>query len=210
VSAEAQVRFDLESGRTLASAAHSPSSQNIEDLAQARFHYQRAVDRARIHRLDALHIDALHMFGFVETEPALQRAWAEKALDVALASDQGAAQKWQASLRNNIGYALHQEGRFDEALSHFEAALVLREARGDANATGVARWMVAWTLRSLKRFDEALAIQTRLERQYDVAGAPSVYVYQELAALYLAQGKLAQSESYAAKAKALAQAGPST
>lgn len=33
-----------------------------------------------------------------------------------------AAQKWEASVRNNIGYALHQLGRYEEALAEFNQA----------------------------------------------------------------------------------------
>jgi hypothetical protein len=34
----------------------------------------------------------------------------------------------------------------------------------------IAHWMIARTLRDMKRFDEALAIQLRLEREWAAAG----------------------------------------
>ncbi len=88
--------------------------------------------------------------------------------------------KWEASLRNNIGYALHQLGRFDEALTQFEQAAVIRERGSDPGATRVAHWMVAWTLRALGRLSDALAIQLRLERECEAAGSPDPYVFEEL------------------------------
>ena len=53
------------------------------------------------------------------------------------------ARKWEASLRNNVGYALHQLQRYDEALAQFQQAVVLRERADDAEATRAAHWMVA-------------------------------------------------------------------
>ena len=51
------------------------------------------------------------MLAFVETEPATQRQRTEVALAVAQASRQPAAQRWQASLYNNLGMAWHEAGR---------------------------------------------------------------------------------------------------
>jgi hypothetical protein len=86
------------------------------------------------------------------------------------------------------GYALHQLGRYDEALAEFRQARLLRERAGDAGALRDARWMEAWTLRALKRIDEAIAIQTRLETEYAAAGAPNHDVFEELELLYRAKG----------------------
>lgn len=199
---EARVRYDLEWGRTLASAVHPPESQTPEVRAAARVAWQRALDVARAAQLDDLAIDALHMFAFIDTEPSDQLRWGREALAVAMGSTQPDARKWEASLRNNIGYALHQLGRFDEALAEFEQAVALRELDGNAQRTRVARWMVAWTLRSLKRDDEALAIQLRLERENDAAGTPDVYVFEELETLYRARGDDALASRAAARLKA--------
>ena len=111
---------------------------------------------------------------------------------------------WEASLRNNIGYALYQLGRYDEALDQFRQAVVLREKGEDAEAKRVAHWMVAWTLRALKRNDEALAIQSRLEREREAAGAPSAYVFEELELLYRAKGDGARADHHAELKKAAA------
>jgi tetratricopeptide (TPR) repeat protein len=143
------------------------------------------------------------MLAFVDTAPADQLKWGQEALTVALASSQPDGRKWQASLRNNVGYALHQLGRYGEALTEFEQALVLREQAGDASALRVARWMIAWTLRALKRNDEALALQQRLQREGDAAGDPDPYVFEELEILYRERGDAARAEAAAARKKAL-------
>jgi len=197
-SAEAQVRHALELGRTHASAAHPPATQTPEARERARVWFQRALDLAKAARLDALAIDAIHMFAVVDTAPADQLTWAQAALAVVEASDQEPARRWEASIRNNIGYALHQLGRYDEALVAFQRALALRERGGNAGAIRVAHWMIAWTLRALGRSDDALAIQLRLERECDAAGEPDEYVYEELAELYQARGDAERAQHYAA------------
>jgi tetratricopeptide (TPR) repeat protein len=185
---EAQARYWLELGRTGSSATHPKESQTPEAVQSARQAFQRSLDVARAGGLDALAIDAIHMFAFIDTAPADQLKWGREALAVVLASHQPAAQRWQAPVRNNIGYALHQLGRYDEALAEFRQALALREVSGNARSVRVAKWMVAWTLRALKRDDEALAMQLVLEREAQAAGEPDEYVFEELAHLYRARG----------------------
>lgn len=198
---EPRIRHALELGRTYASAAHPKESQTPQAKARARALYLQAFDLARKEKLDGLAIDAVHMLAFVDSAPADQLKWAQEALALAEASSQPAAKKWEASLRNNAGYALHQLGRHEEALAKFEQALALRERGTDAAATRVARWMIAWTLRSLGRLDEALRLQLRLERESDAAGARDPHVFAELELLYRAKGDEARARHYAAKRK---------
>jgi tetratricopeptide (TPR) repeat protein len=200
--AEARVRYWLELGRTYGSATHTPEQLTDANKALARGAFQRAQDAAREGRLDGLAIDAIHMFAFIDTAPADQLRWAMEAMAVVEASRQPQAKQWEASIRNNIGHALHQLGRYDEALAEFRKALALREAQGNAGRTRVAWWMIAWTLRAMKRDDEALAIQLRLERECDTAGEPDPYVFEELEALYRAKGDTAKADHYAARRKA--------
>lgn len=200
-SAEAKARHVLEFGRSLASATHTPQQLTPQATQQAREAFERAAAIARAARLDDIAIDALHMLAFVDTAPADQLRWAETALAVADASPQPAARRWRASLLNNAGYALHQLGRHEEALVHFRRAVVLRAEAGDAKTLRVAHWMVAWTLRSLGRLDEALALQLRLERECDAAGAPDPYVFEELETIYRARGDTARADHYAQRRK---------
>jgi tetratricopeptide (TPR) repeat protein len=194
---EARTRYWLELGRTYSSAAHSPASQTPEAQAKAREAYGQALDIAKRAHLDDVAIDTVHMLAFVDTEPADQLKWGLQALAVSQASSQPAAKAWEPSLRNNIGYALHRLGRYDEALAHFQQALALRERGTDQNAIRIAHWMVAWTLRAMNRIDEALAIQLRLERERAAAGQPSHYVFEELELLYGAKGDEARAAHYA-------------
>jgi tetratricopeptide (TPR) repeat protein len=203
--AEARTRHSLELGRTYASAAHPPETQTSAAKEQAREAYQRAYEVAKRGELDGLAVDALHMLAFVDTEPADQLKWGQQALAIAQASSQPAAKKWEASLRNNIGYALYQLGRYNEALDQFQQAVVLRDKGEDVQARRIAHWMVGWTLRALNRTDEALEIQLRLEREREAAGAPSPYVFEELELLYRTKGDRERADHYAELKKATAQ-----
>lgn len=203
---EARVRHALELGRSWASPQHDSAQQTDATRARARQAFEQALALARAARLDALAIDAVHMLAFVDTAPADQLKWARESLALVLASDQPAARRWEASIRNNLGYALHQLGRFDEALAELQQAVLLRRAAGQARAEREARWMVAWTLRSLQRNDKALAMQLQLQADNAAAGTPDPYVFDELNALLLARGHPGDAEQaaqHAAQAVAL-------
>ena len=129
--------------------------------------------------------------------------WGREALTVVNASTQLEAKRWEGSIRHNIGFALHQLGRYDDALAEFQNALAVREKAGNAGSIRVAHWMIAWTLRALKRGEEALAIQLRLERENAAAGTSDIYVFEELELLYRDQGESAKAEHYAALRKAM-------
>lgn len=201
---EVRVRYALELGRTYASATHSPDSQTPASRDAARAAYQSALDQARAAGLDGLSIDAIHMLAFVDTAPTDQLKRAQEAFAVVEASTQPAAMRWEASIRNNLGYALHQLGRYDEALTQFKAAVAIRERGTDAEATRAAHWMVAWTLRALGRSDEALDMQLRLERECDAAGQPDPYVLEELEKLYRDKGDIERAQHYQARRASVA------
>jgi len=185
---EVRVRHALELGRTFASAAHAPDALTPEAKASAREAYLRAYEIARAANLDGLAIDALHMMAMVDTAPEDQLKWGLEAIAVMEASTQPAAKKWEASLRNNVGYALGLAGRHEEALVQFRLALAERERSGNSPSIRIAHWMIAKTLRELGRVDEALTIQLRLEQEWAAAGAPDPYVFGELELLYRAKG----------------------
>lgn len=196
-SPEVRVRYWLELGRSYASATHSPDTQTDAVKAQARTAYTRAFDEAKSAALDALAIDALHMMAFVDTDPESQLEWDLKALAYLDSSTQADARKWEASLRNNVGYALKLQKRYDEAIGQFELS---REAsRRDGNETGVRieNWMIASAYREMGRLDDALAIQLELERAWDAAGQTDPYVFEELEAIYRAKGEEARAQHYA-------------
>jgi tetratricopeptide (TPR) repeat protein len=196
-SPEARVRHALELGRSYSSAAHAPATQTDAARTLARAAYQRALAEARAARLDGLAVDTLHMLAFVDRAPADQLRWGREALALAEASEQPDARRWRATLHNNIGIALRELGRPEEALAAFRLALALREQAGETARARIAQWMVANQLRLLGHADEALTLQLALEQANAAAGAPDPYVFEELAALYRARGETARAEHYA-------------
>ena len=192
---EAQIRYWLELGRTYVSHQHPLELQTAEAKQLARTAFDKALQLARRAHLDGLAIDAIHMFAFVDTAPADQLKRGLEALAIAQTSDQAPAKRWEASVRNNLGEALFELGRYDEALEQFKRALAIYEQGSNVRWIRDAHWQVGRVLRVLKRTDEALAIQLRLERES--AGVPETYVFEELELLYRAQGNEERAKHYA-------------
>ncbi len=200
--AEAKVRYSLELGRTWASATHKPEELTTDAKKAARDAYDHALATAKGAGLDGLAIDTVHMYASVDTAPEDGVKWADEGLRIVRASSQPAAKNWEASLRNNRGYALVQLKRYDEALAELKLALAAREQQGRPGGIRIAHWMIAMTLRHMSRLDEARDIQLRLEREWDAAGEPDPYVFEELEAIYKAQGNPERAAHYAARLKA--------
>jgi len=198
-SVKAKVYYYLELGRTYSSATHSPESQTSEVKELARSAYMQAIDLAQEGKLDSLAIDALHMMTFVDTAPEEQIEWNKKAMALLQSSSQQDAKKWEGPLHNNTGYALHQMGRYDEALTEFKLALAAYERREDPQSIRIAHWMIAWTLRALGQLNEAIEIQLRLEKEWDEAGEPDPYVFEELELLYQALNDKENAKFYATR-----------
>lgn len=194
---EVRARYMLELGRTYASAAHTPESVTEENMERARAAYDSSLAIAKSAQLDGLAIDAIHMLAFVDTAPEDQLKWGQEALAIVEVSAQPDAKAWEASIRNNLGMALHGLGRLEKALDQFQQALAIRERGTNAESIRVAHWMVAWTLRTLDRTEDAIEIQLRLEQECDAANAPDPYVYEELESLYRSRGDDAQADHYA-------------
>ena len=201
-SPEARVRYCLELGRTYASTAHQPDEETPESREKARSLYAAAFERARDARLDALAIDALHMMATVDTAPGDQLQWDLKALAYMEDSSQPEAKRWEGSLRNNIGYANHLLGNYQEALVQYRLSLAAHEREGRVANARVAHWMIARTMRAQGSFQEAIAIQLRLEREWKEAGQQDPYVYEELENLYRATGNTLLADEYEVKHQA--------
>ena len=144
----------------------------------------------------------------IDTTPAQQQHWAEQALAVVLASKQPAAQRWEASVRNNLGHSFEQQGLYSDALPQYQQALVLRGKMGNAQNTLVAGFMVARCLRQLGRNEEALSMQQQLLRDSETLGAVDPYVLDELALLYRLRGDAALAAAAAARAAAVRSSSP--
>jgi tetratricopeptide (TPR) repeat protein len=179
------------------------------DPAAAEPYFTLAAQHARECGLDGLTVDALHMTAIVAGRlngPEESRVWNARALDLAESSPDPAARRWRASLLNNLGWDRHEAGHFKEALGYFERALVIRRSEQDPSATHVAEWSVARAMRSLGRYDEALARQERLTAT--PAGADDGYVHEEIGECLLALRR--EREAAAAFARALALLGLDT
>lgn len=173
-SAEAEVRLLLERGRVYRSSG---------DPEHARRFFDEAVAAARRAGLEELEVDALHMVALV-VPPEEQLDAHRVALAAAGDATDPRARRWRASLLNNIGMVHADAGRWDEALDTFEDALAARrEVDGTPTEIGVARWMIAWTLRNLGRTAEALAMQRALKSELEARGESDPYVDEEIALL---------------------------
>ena len=175
----ARVRILLERGRVANTAGREGRGVDT---------FLAAWELARTAGEDALAVDAAHMLGIVE-EPELAREWNERAMELARSSPDPAARRWVASLANNMAWARHEVGAFDEALELFELALAERERQDDPTRTRIARWCVARCLRSLGRTEEALTEQQALAIELQALGETDEYVTEEIAECLRALGR---------------------
>ena len=199
-----RAHWQLEWGRTWCSATHPAHAMDAAARKQATDAFAEAERLATEAAADDVAVDAIHMMAFVDTAPADAQRWTQQALARALASKQPAAQRWEASLRNNLGVAYMEQSRPTEALTQFEAALAARQAaQAPDDKRRIAEWMVAWALRGLQRHDEALAIQQRLARENEAARSPDPEVYDEIALLQQARGQTEAAQQARTQAQAL-------
>ena len=190
---KARVRLLLERGRVA-------NSSGADDRGSASF--LEAWELARTAGEDALAVDAAHMLGIVEP---LGEAWSwnERAMELARASPDPRARRWVGSLANNMGWARHEAGRYDDALELFRIALDARRATGSPDQLRIARWCVARCLRSLGRFDEALAEQRALAAELTAAGLEDGYVDEEIGECLVALGRDEEARPSFARAAGL-------
>ena len=194
----ARVRFLLERGRV----ANSSGAEG-----RGRDEFLEAWELARAAGEDALAVDAAHMLGIVEP-PERAWSWNERATELARASADPRARRWVASLANNMGWACHEAGRYDDALSLFRTALEERRATGSPGQLRIARWCVARCLRSLGRVDEALAEQRALARELAAASLDDGYVDEEIGECLLELGRDDEARPSFARAAELLAADP--
>ncbi|MBK9115058.1 MAG: hypothetical protein IPM22_05340 [Betaproteobacteria bacterium] len=194
--ARVRVRYLLERGRTRNSAGEKAAAVALFTDALA------ASERDTLPGADFYRVDALHMLGIAAPAPE-RLQWNLRALAAAAASADPRARGWAAPLENNIGWAYFAAGDAKTALGHWQRAVPLREAAGDARTIRIAKWTVARGHRALGALDEAEAIQRALAAEIELAGAPDGYVYEELAEIAVARGDLEAAAPWAAKAHAL-------
>ncbi|MET3807493.1 tetratricopeptide (TPR) repeat protein [Nakamurella sp. UYEF19] len=189
---QVRARLELERGRV----------DNSNGRAAAAVpHFQAAATAAADAGDDFLVVDALHMLAIADDERSDE--WTRQALAATEASTDPRTRRWMGSLRNNYGWTLHDRGDFPGALEQFEGALTANQETGIAKRIRIAEWSVARALRSLGRFDEALAIQSRL-----VQGPEDGFVSEELGELLLATGRPDEAAPHFATAATLLSADP--
>lgn len=187
-----EVRYLLERGRVFNSSRQPEKAVPL---------FKAALVRAREAHEDFLAIDAAHMLG-IAAPPAEQLKWNLEAVALTEHTTDARSKRWMVSLYNNIGWTYHDAGDYVAALDYFQRALAASEARGNARTVRIARWSVARALRSLRRYDEALAIQQALLVEYERTGETDGYVYEELAEIELARGEIAAARNWFGKAYA--------
>ena len=151
---------------------------------------------------DFFAVDAAHMLA-ISQPPAEQTVWNLRAIAAAEQSAQPRARHWLGSLYNNLGWTLHDQGDFAQALDLFQRALRFRETQGKSAEILVARWCVARCLRSLGRTEEALVEQQSLAVAHAAAGTQDGYVEEELGESLLLLGRPADARPHFAQAHAL-------
>jgi tetratricopeptide (TPR) repeat protein len=175
-----EIRMQLEKGRL------KNSSDKRND---AKPYFVKALELAEQGHSDYYAIDAAHMLGIV-SEGRESIRWNQLALQLAADSKLKRAQNWKGSLLNNLGWTYFSIGDFNTALTTFESALDFQMTVGDPISIRIAWWTVARSLRALKRYDEAFAIQNDLV-QYPEQG----YVSEELGELLLVLGRPDKAKS---------------
>jgi tetratricopeptide (TPR) repeat protein len=178
--ATARIRSLLERGRARNSSG---------DQAAARAPFEAALNAAQDAGMDNLAVDAAHMLA-IATSADEALAWNERALAMSVASADPAAQRWQGSLYNNLGWTYHDRGDYDKALVMFERCAAYFEAVGLVDRANIARWSIGKTYRFLGRTDEALKIHRELLMQPGYDGTPSEgYAREEIAECLVIQGE---------------------
>ena len=185
-----RVRYLLERGRTWHSAG---------DPVKARPLFFDAWQLADREKITLLAIDAAHMLGIIDP-PEQATRWTERAMALAMSTNVPRALRWRGSLANNMGHTERERGNLDAAIKHFRTSLTAFQLTRSDSQIRVAQWQMANVLRLQNKYDEALAMQLRLEKDMTEASAPDGYVFEEIAELYLAQDKAAEAKPYFAKA----------
>jgi tetratricopeptide (TPR) repeat protein len=76
-------------------------------------------------------VDAAHMAAIAAPDLESKLEWANRGIEMAMASDDPDVQGWLGSLFNNVGWDYFDAGDYETALSWFERAVTEREKRPD-------------------------------------------------------------------------------
>jgi tetratricopeptide (TPR) repeat protein len=143
--------------------------------------------------------DAAHMAALAAADDDGFRAWTTHGIE--LGEREPAAAYWRGPLLNNLGWRLHEQGAYDDALAAFERALAVREEdQSNEYAIEIARYAVAVALRALSRPEEAAAQAERAVAWSLRSGRRDPYFHEELAEDYAAIGREQSAAEHARQA----------
>ena len=126
------VRVLLERGRLLNSSGHAAMAVPL---------FEHAAELADHLSEEFLAVDALHMLAIADSSHA--DSWTRSALEYASTVHDPRTKRWMVSLHNNLGWTLHQAGRFTEALVEFQLAGQWAERVGTPRQLAWAREAIA-------------------------------------------------------------------
>lgn len=182
-----EIRYLLERGRVFNSSKKGDQALPV---------FLKAFEIATERNQDRWAVDSAHMVAIAEPKPEKQLEWNLKAMAITEMSKDEKVRNWVGSLYNNMGWTYHDSGKLDEALEMFKKALAFREIKGEPSTIRIAKWTIARTYRSMKRFNEAFEIQMMLEKEFSHSNKPDGYVFEELGELYLLTSKPDLSKKY--------------
>lgn len=177
----AATRVALERGRLFNSAG---------DREQATRCFAQAAELASAAGEYGLELDAIHMLAIAD--PTKSEEWTLAGLARIEETGDPDATRWTGPLLNNLGWALFDAGRLEEARDRFQQSGEFYRASGKAGQVAIARWSEARCLREEGQIQAALAIQLDLA---ETNPEPDPYVFDELATLFAVTGDQ-ESEDY--------------
>ena len=113
------VRILLERGRLLSASGHAAMAVPL---------FEQAAELADHLGEEYLAVDALHMLAIADSAHA--GLWTRSALEYASTARDPHTRHWMVALHSNLGWALHGEGRFTEALVEVQLAEQWAERAG--------------------------------------------------------------------------------
>jgi tetratricopeptide (TPR) repeat protein len=113
------VRILLERGRLLNASGHAAMAVPL---------FEQAAELADHLDEEYLAVDALHMLAIADSAHA--GLWTKSALEYASTARDPHTRHWMVALHSNLGWALHREGRFTQALVEFQLAEQWAERAG--------------------------------------------------------------------------------
>jgi tetratricopeptide (TPR) repeat protein len=186
-----RVRYLLERGRIFNSGG---------EKEKARSFFIEAWEKAQAAHLEGLAVDAAHMVAITYAGSHEAIDWNQRGLSIGRTSNDPKAAAMVPAMLNNNAWDFHEMGRYQEALALFEEAQAAWTARGKPQQIRIAKWSVGRCLRSLRRYEEALAIQQSLEAEFAAEESADGYVFEEIAENYAALGKIEAARFYFRKA----------